>query len=392
MVSNPPAATASGPAAITYPIYDSNMPFAKYIECCKQLIAQRRQDFNQYTDISAEQIITANSPFELYPTVMPHGSNAHKPYGALLIHGLFDCPFSMHDIALTLQANNILTKAILLPGHGTNPQDLLTVTYQDWVQAVSYGISSLRKEVDTLFLIGFSTGAALSIYHALQDDKIKGIILLSPAIKIKMPVKAVVNWHHLIGWASQKTAWIFRQQEIDYTKYSSVAFNPVTQIAKLTDVITQLTTSHPLTCPIFMVLSQEDETISSHAAINFFTQSPNKNSCLYLYAAKPAQYTDTRILAHDTKYPHLHISSFSHVCIPFAEDNIHYGRQGNYMYASHLPSNEFLYGAYNDIEIKLFDWLYAASINKQRRRSLTFNPDFAQMASAIVKFIIADKA
>ncbi|VVC76241.1 Thermostable monoacylglycerol lipase [Aquicella siphonis] len=257
---------------IIYPISDERLPFPEYIARSRAIIADRRPDLKSGGARSA-LILDANSPYEFYPAQPLSGSHKRLKYGVLLIHGLLDCPFSLRDIGTHLQTKGMLCRSILLPGHGTTPDDLLTISYHDWVKAVRYGVESLRQEVDQIFLAGYSTGASLSVYQALQDNQISGVILLAPAIRIKAPVSIVVAWHYLKKWLGyEPNPWLFKEEENDYAKYLSIAFNPVTQVASLTHVLKELGGRQPPVCPIFMAVSREDETISSHKAINFFFQ------------------------------------------------------------------------------------------------------------------------
>ena len=126
-----------------YPINNLELEFADYLSECRTIIQNTRTDLGRYPNPTA--IIDANTPFELKPE-KPVSTTTR--YGALLIHGLLDCPFIMRDIGNTLQSQGLLVRSILLPGHGTVPSGLLQVKYQDWLQATHYGITSLSKEVD----------------------------------------------------------------------------------------------------------------------------------------------------------------------------------------------------------------------------------------------------
>ncbi|RDI42822.1 Thermostable monoacylglycerol lipase [Aquicella lusitana] len=378
---------------INYPISDSSLPFSDYIARSRAIIAERRAAFSLFETegqaLDPTTIIDANSPFELRPSTSTQG---RIKYGALLIHGLLDCPFSLLDIGQRLQKEGILSRAIVLPGHGTVPQDLLQVSYHDWLQAVRYGVESLKREVDHIFLVGYSTGAALSVYQALQDKHVQGIILLSPAIRIKAPVDIVVGWHQVMKTISRNSlAWVCQEREIDYAKYKSVALNPVNQVTKLTMVLRELRQHRPLHTPMLMIISHEDETISSHHAIDFFSSQHHENSSLLLYTAGDQSFSDPRILPRRSHYPELSINHFSHVSIPFSPDNRHYGQNGDYVHASRPRSNEVFYGAYNRIEEKLYDSLYQAGVIKRRRLELTYNPDFNFMAEKILHFIMTSK-
>ncbi len=375
-----------------FPAGDNGSSFANYIAHIQTIICERRCIPKHLDNAKTANVLEANSPFECLPDFLPPTGTKYQ-YGALLIHGLLDSPFSLKDIALRLKTNNVLSRALLLPGHGTVPQDLLQVSYQDWIQTVRYGIDVMQRDVEKIFLIGYSTGAALSIYQALQPEnrkQIAGLILLAPAIRIKAPVDIVIGWNYLKKWLSKKNLkWLYREKEIDYAKYHSITFNAVNQVAQLTNVIRDLNKKRPLDIPILMVMSNDDETISSHSALNYFCSLNEPNSKLLLYTTSNRTHTDKRIETRKSSYPELHIKNFSHVTVPFAADNKHYGQHGDYSYASHLNTTQYLYGAYNRLEEKIYNQLYQFKLIKHKHRELTYNPDFDYMIKQIIDFIIS---
>lgn len=370
---------------INYPALSKDLNFSDYVTQCQSLIQQRRTDLNTNAN-DAQKILAANSPYELRPTVQ-HASKKPYQYGVLFVHGLFDSPLTLRDIANELVQQDMLCRAVLLPGHGTQPADLLDVSYQDWINVVHYGIQSLRKDAEKIVLVGYSTGATLSVYHALKENDIAGMVMISPAMKIKAIVDVVFNWHRLHKWTKRERYWVNQDPEIDYAKYKSIPFNPVFQVSGLLKRIKALYRHHSIDCPIFMALSREDETISSDTAIDFFSDLKHPASELLLYTTGERRYTDTRIQPRLTnQYKELCINHFSHMCLPFAPNNSHYGQHGDYIYASHVARGD-IYGAYNHLEQVAFKCLYQYGLTNHLRSTLTYNPDFAYMASSIAQFI-----
>jgi esterase/lipase len=396
MFSNPYTRNVEG--IFDYPSLDSPLAFPEYIAHCRSLIQARRLDLQlPPANTTAAQIIDANSPFELYPDRPLLSDNGQRlKYGVLLLHGLLDSPFAVKDLGNYLQANGILCKSILLPGHGTQAADLLSISQQDWIKAAKYGMDNLGKEVEHLYLLGFSTGAALAAYHALQNKNIAGIILLAPAIQIKVPMNYLVIWRYLKKYLHlNHNQWIYKKNEIDYAKYISIPFNAVNQVAALTKEIKILRQDHSLDCPIFMAVSQEDETISAAQAIDFFSSFHHKISKLILYAADTNAYanklkgdSDSRIVMRSTHYPTLNIREFSHVSLPFRPNNPHYGQHGNYEYASHIHNKGFIYGAYQPIKFDIRAKLQQLKLINDSWRTLTYNPDFDYLAAEIKNFIL----
>lgn len=380
MISNQ-SSSSTQENPITRLVTDNNLPFTEYIARTRAIIEDRRpKEGNQIA-------IDANSPKEFYPSSPLLNSNGKLKYGALLIHGLLDCPFTMIDTGTQLQNQGILARSILLPGHGTVPSDLMKVSYQDWIQAVRYGVESLRKDVEQIYLVGYSTGSALSIYHALHDTKIAGMILFAPTIKVKSLVTLMSKWHYQYNrLVHKKDGWILHCDEIDYTKYHSIAMNSLTQVNALTQVLTELGRTRNLSCPIYMIASEQDETISAQQAIRFFNNTPDPVSRMLLYSDRTPTYPDRRIMIRSSVYPELNITHFSHITLPFSPNNMHYGIKGDYQFASH-PENDHIYGAYNRIEILTNHFLRRLSLMQKQRRVLTYNPDFEFMQNSIVEFI-----
>ena len=375
---------------INYPIDDLDLSFADYITQSKKIIANTRIDL---TENNAETIINANAPFEFKPDLQ-----SNKPrYGALLIHGLFDSPFSLRDIGTHLKNQGLLVRSILLPGHGTVPGALLHVDYHQWLKAVRYGIHTLSKEVDEIFLVGDSTGASLALYQEKKlDVNIAGIILLSPAFKIRSPFAPLTRWFSKWASSNSRAAWFYigRHESRNYNKYSSFTFNAAYQVYQLTQEIKNIPDPTEPRCPLFFSLSQDDKTICPETIVQYFHQHKNPHSRLLLYTNQANQFNDSRIMTRPSAYPEMRIINFSHISIPIAPDNAFYGNNGTYLYASHVhEKNNIIYGEFTKIDLQLNAFLYGLHLAKSHYQRLTFNPDFGFMTDSIGQFIhsICDK-
>ena len=362
----------------SYPKLNSHLPFNAYIAACRTMIQDKRLDLHK---LNTEIILDANSPFEMVPI------NPQIKCGVLLIHGLLDCPFTLKDIATSLVEQGILCRAVLLPGHGTIPSDLLNVSYHDWIEAVHYGIQTLKQQVDQIFLIGYSTGAALSIYEAIKDPSIRGLILLSPAIKVNPAVNFTVAYHQLLSLFGKSKTWIYHRPEINYAKYRSIPFQATYELEKFLKKLREYLNHQMPHCPTLMILSEQDETISSEKALAFWNKSTHQHNKLLLYTNKNKSYEDKRIVVRSIAELALPIKHFSHSCLPISNTNIHYGEQGDYINASHIYANGYVYGAYNHLESNIDEYLYKLKLTPKKRRELTYNPDFDFMINYILAFL-----
>jgi esterase/lipase len=361
-----------------HPIYELDLPFSEYSEECRNLIAKTRTDLKHH----AEKIITANTPFEIRPN--------HSKIGVLLIHGLLESPFIMRDIAKSLAEKGLWCRAILLPGHGTVPGDLLSVTYEDWIQALRYGIASFKNKVEKLYLVGFSTGASLALHHVLHHNDIEKVVLIAPAIKIRSRFDFSSNWYHIISWAWDRAKWLNVAEENDYVKYQSIPFNAAYQVYRLARSIKQYSKHHLAKSPLFFVLSQNDRTVSTLASVNYFLDYLQPENRLLLFS-KDKRYENTpQTFIRKSIFPEMNIDDISHIALPVSSNNIHYGKHGDYIHASRFHEKKsVIYGAFSKFDNMVYDFLYKHNLTKIKRERLTFNPDFDFLMSEIETFLRA---
>jgi carboxylesterase len=117
------------------------------------------------------------------------GKNAH--IGVLLVHGFTGSPASMRPWGEFLHSKGYTVRVPLLPGHGTVPEDLNKVKWQEWPTKVEYELNQLRKSCDVIFLIGLSMGGGTILnIAASHNDSITGLVLVNPMIHLKgVPVE-----------------------------------------------------------------------------------------------------------------------------------------------------------------------------------------------------------
>lgn len=358
---------------IDYPIYDVNLNFIDYIKQSEKIIADTRQDLKQHPELTIQN----NAPFEFKP------NQSNPNCGALLIHGLLDSPFIMRDIGRHLQTEGLLVRSIMLPGHSTVPGALLNTDYAEWLQAVNYGVATLKQDVGKIFLVGFSTGANLAIYHALQNPGIAGLILLAPAFKINSPFAFMSKWMRRLH---ERAKWFYVGEEFDYVKYQSVTFNAIYQVYQLGKELQKTGLEKLSGCPLLMILSEEDKIVCSQTSMKYFNQTTNPSNHALVYSGKPLHFADPRILLRHSRYPDKNILNFCHISLPTAPDNPHYGKDGDYILASRLEKN-VKYGAFDKVDTFFYNMLRQMKLTPFQYQRLTFNPDFAFMQNQIGNFI-----
>ena len=103
--------------------------------------------------------------------------------GCLLLHGFTGSPPEMRPLGEYLYAKGLTVSGPLLPGHGTAPDHLNRVRWQDWSAEAERALSGLMNRCDVVFVAGLSMGALLAVHMAVQQPAVAGIMLYAPALK-----------------------------------------------------------------------------------------------------------------------------------------------------------------------------------------------------------------
>ena len=120
------------------------------------------------------------------PAPEPFTFNAgESAVGILLLHGWTGSPPEMQPLGAALAAQGWTVHGPLLPGHGTRPEDMLTVNERDWIAAAAAAYTALAAECETVFVGGLSMGGLLALdLGATLPRPPAGIIAMSAPIYI----------------------------------------------------------------------------------------------------------------------------------------------------------------------------------------------------------------
>lgn len=367
----------------------NRLAFADYVALNREMIGRAHAGA-----ANLEKIVDGNAPFELKPPpVFPAGQQKTYRRGVLLIHGLTSSPYSMRHLAALFQQNGFRVMAILLPGHGTQPGDLLDVTWQEWAKTVAYGSYKLAEEVDEVYLAGYSIGGALSVYHSLRDSRVRGLFLFSPALKITSRA-AWANLHKLYSWLMPSAKWVDIMPDRDIYKYESFTKNAAAQTHALTkELSAQLLQGQGLDIPVFAVASADDVTVDTAAVLQFMRRVRHPSSKLVLYTTESEQSSlgmpGNKLEWVNSSVPEQRILSSAHTAIVMPPEDTHYGKAGEYSNCLHYyPHDMEKYTAClnhpeQDLQGEITDKNLAAGI----LRRLTYNPNFAALKVSMQRFI-----
>lgn len=366
------------------------LPFADYVARTREMIARSRSGA---TAGSLEKIADGNAPFELKPAAgSPPGQK--KPYrrGVLLTHGLTDSPYFMRHLATFFQECGFRVMAVLLPGHGTRPGDLLDVAWQEWAKAVAYGADRIAEEADEVYLAGFSAGGTLSLYQSLRDERVRGLFLFSPALKIS-PRAEHANLHKFYSWLMPAAKWVDIKPDQDIYKYESFPKNAAAQMSGLIHEVCGQLRQRETAIPVFVAASLDDATVDACATLEFMARAAHSHSRMVLYATDAEKFSPgiaaEKLEVVNSALPAQKILGSAHTAIVLPAEDRHYGAGGDYRNCIHYyPADTGKYNACNESGEDVWQGEVTEQNLKARTlRRLMFNPHFAAMKISMKRFI-----
>lgn len=327
----------------------------------------------------ALQAASLNAPREWRPEGTARG-------GVLLVHGLGDSPWSFNDLAPELARQGFLVRSVLLPGHGTVPEDMLEVTLEDWRRTVAEQAAFLKRDAGMVYLGGFSTGANLVLDEAYSTQGVAGLLLFSPAFRSSIPFGWVTPLlRHVRPWLVDPET----ETESIPVRYSNVPTNGFAQFYRSSRLAQKHLASGRFDKPVLMVLAASDSVVDTkHAIETFQTRFPHPASRLVWYGALPQRASDDgRILARPDTLPTWRISQFSHMGVLFAPDNPLYGRDGTLRLCRNGRDEQATQACQKGREVWFSEWGHHEPGKVHAR--LTFNPYFTWQANVMAEVLDA---
>ncbi|AXT48342.1 MULTISPECIES: alpha/beta hydrolase [Chromobacterium] len=204
---------------------------------------------------------------------------------ALLVHGLGGSAYDLGALGRTLEEADIVTHTPLLPGHGGEPEDLLSVRWQDWVETIRKEYLELKTRHKVVHLAGVCLGGLVALEVARLENHKDGLALYAPPLFLDGWSLPKLTWaRHIVyripGLAKKmrvpevepfgiKNARIRKaiQQRFERGERFHYAYIPLACIRQVDGLRRQLMSRlEQITCPTLIVHADEDDITSPRSA------------------------------------------------------------------------------------------------------------------------------
>lgn len=276
-----------------------------------------------------------NLPFELKAsTTVPYRGRY------LLFHGLNDSAYVWQPLAAELARRGFDVRAILFDGHGSTPVDMLDVRWEWWMMSAREHLSAWTEAGVPLFVGGFSMGAVVATWLALDNPSIDGLLLISPAFESRL--------NHYLRWSgiyARFRPWVFGGMilEDNPMKYNSIPVNSGWQYFKLTRALKRRWGRNDrLRMPTLMIMTDDDSVVNTQYTAKLFNQRfVSRQSRMLRYANHSALGANTarsdegyvsgeegRTVHRSSNFPARRILNQSHLGIMYPPADTLFGEAG----------------------------------------------------------------
>ncbi|HEY4333927.1 MAG TPA: alpha/beta fold hydrolase [Ilumatobacteraceae bacterium] len=183
--------------------------------------------------------------------------------GVLCVHGLGGTPHSVLPLTAAVHEAGYPVIALMLPGHGSAPVDLLDHTWIDWRDAVAGAVDSLaaRADVNGVVVVGQSLGATIALAVAATNPHVRGVAAINALVHEADP-DATEFLEHLIsrGRVMQPAGDVdLRDPHAHDSAYAEVPLRSLLELGAAATAVNALLAS--ITVPVLVVSSDLDRVV-----------------------------------------------------------------------------------------------------------------------------------
>ncbi len=188
--------------------------------------------------------------------------------GILLLHGFTGSPVSLRPLCELLAGRGFAVELVRLPGHGTEPRDLLAYRYADFRSEALTSLGRLRARTDHVVAVGLSMGGTLALDVA-STEPLAGAVAINAQILDRggVVVKLAPLLEKVLPLAPASAAGLTKNDikkggdEGAYDWVAAAAGNSF--VRALPEIRARL---KQLRCPLLVIYSRDDHSVSPESS------------------------------------------------------------------------------------------------------------------------------
>lgn len=210
--------------------------------------------------------------------------------GILVLHGFTSHPIlTMGPLPQTLQEAGFTLQQPALPGHGTRPEDLRGVRWQDWIQVA---LEAYHKLPSPKAVVGLSMGGLIAA-HVAASQKPAALVAMVPALGFVNRAAWLAPYlHPLLGVVRKGQSLRDKSRIAANPNYPYYPASALAELVKLTRLTPNLLPQ--VQCPALVVEARYDTTIPASAVKRYYD----------LLASNPKSYKVFEDSEHDLLLDH----------------------------------------------------------------------------------------
>ncbi len=184
----------------------------------------------------------------------------------LVLHGFTSHPIlTMGPLPETLRQAGFTLAQPALPGHGTRPEDLWSVRWQDWLQTAREAYLALPEP---RAVVGLSMGGLLAAWLAAEYPT-AALVALAPALGLKNRLAYLSPWlHYLKPWAFSTDPAEEARRRAQSPNYPNFPTRALAQLIALQRRLPELLPQ--VRAPALVLEATHDDTVPEAAVQRYF--------------------------------------------------------------------------------------------------------------------------
>ncbi len=178
----------------------------------------------------------------------------------LCLHGLAGTPYEVRHPAEALAVRGFACVGPLLPGHGTDPEDLATTHRSAWLEAAVGVWDELASTHERIYVMGLSMGGVLALALSARRD-VEGAVVMAAPLDLGRLVRAGVPLLRCILRSVPKRPGILDDAARErHPGYDRMPLSSVQELIELGDEVSRDLAR--VTQPLKLIYSRRDPSVA----------------------------------------------------------------------------------------------------------------------------------